>query len=83
MYLVARDKDTPRFNTAALGQLAKALTEGARPQANQEKCIRAIALAAEPSICVVTSSSTAAAVAVYERCDAKSSCFSVESKPVK
>eukprot|EP00171_Calliarthron_tuberculosum_P005315 IDg5315t1 len=30
------DKETPRFSTAALGQLARALAEGARPQANQE-----------------------------------------------
>eukprot|EP00171_Calliarthron_tuberculosum_P018675 IDg18675t1 len=81
--LTACDKETPRFNTEALDQLARALAEGARPQADQEKGIREIASAAKPPIGVVTSRSTAAAVAVYERCAGVSSSKKVELKSIK
>eukprot|EP00171_Calliarthron_tuberculosum_P005528 IDg5528t1 len=70
------------FSTAALGQLARALVEGARPEADQEEDIRAIAPASESSIGGVTSRSTAVAVAVFERCASESSSTRVKSKPI-
>eukprot|EP00171_Calliarthron_tuberculosum_P009613 IDg9613t1 len=51
--------------------------------ANQEEGIRSIAPAAKPSTDVVTSCSTAAAVALYERCASVSSSTKVESIPIK
>eukprot|EP00171_Calliarthron_tuberculosum_P021342 IDg21342t1 len=81
--LVAGNKETPWFNTAALGKLAITLPECARPQADQKEGIRAFAPAAKPSTGAVNSHSTAAVVAVYEQCSAVSSFTRVELKSIK
>eukprot|EP00171_Calliarthron_tuberculosum_P008381 IDg8381t1 len=62
---------------------ARTLAESALPQAYQEEGIRSIAPAAKPSTGVVTSRSTATAMAVYEDCASVSYSTRAELKSIK